>query len=157
MLDGDGVLTTLHSFGGSDGARPLAGLTLGADGSLYGTTASGGRSGPGGVEYGVIFRLHPGRGGMRLPGDCNADGARDISDALCLLGFLFFGSPRYLPCDSGEPDERANLELLDLNGDERIDLSDPISLLGFLFLGRPAARSGEECEEIIGCSAACFE
>ncbi|MGC9945736.1 MAG: choice-of-anchor tandem repeat GloVer-containing protein [Bryobacteraceae bacterium] len=33
-----GELTTLHSFNGSDGSGPWAGLVQGTDGSLYGTT-----------------------------------------------------------------------------------------------------------------------
>jgi len=37
-----GVLTTLHSFSETDGAEPFAGLTLGANGDLYGTTYNGG-------------------------------------------------------------------------------------------------------------------
>lgn len=39
-----GILSTLHSFsGGNDGGRPQAGLTMGADGKLYGTTTQGGK------------------------------------------------------------------------------------------------------------------
>jgi uncharacterized repeat protein (TIGR03803 family) len=45
----------LHSFGGSgDGAIPLAGLTLGANGVLYGTTSAGGAAG-----FGTVFELTP--------------------------------------------------------------------------------------------------
>jgi uncharacterized repeat protein (TIGR03803 family) len=44
----DGVLTTLVSFDGSNGAFPFAGLTLGSDGNFYGTT-SGDYFGPGTV------------------------------------------------------------------------------------------------------------
>jgi len=48
-----GMLTTVHSFGGSpEGLTPAAGLVRGADGNLYGTTLSGGASG-----YGTIFRF----------------------------------------------------------------------------------------------------
>lgn len=47
-----GVLTTLHSFGGTDGSGPTAGLVEGADQALYGTTASGGAGG-----FGVVFKI----------------------------------------------------------------------------------------------------
>ncbi len=48
----NGVLTTLYSFGGNDGAVPEAGLVLGSDGSFYGTTFGGGQGGAG-----TVFRL----------------------------------------------------------------------------------------------------
>jgi hypothetical protein len=91
---------------------------------------------------------------MRLPGDCNEDGSRDISDAVCLLGFLFLGAPHRLPCGSGLPGDGANLQLLDYNGDQRIDLSDPVSLL---FLGGSPPSSGLDCAAIPGCSAVCSD
>jgi uncharacterized repeat protein (TIGR03803 family) len=47
-----GVFTTLHTFAGSDGSHPVAGLTLGRDGNFYGTTADGGANG-----VGEVFRL----------------------------------------------------------------------------------------------------
>jgi uncharacterized repeat protein (TIGR03803 family) len=44
----------LYSFGdGSDGAFPIAGVTFGSDGSLYGATSSGGNN----IGYGTIFKL----------------------------------------------------------------------------------------------------
>jgi uncharacterized repeat protein (TIGR03803 family) len=48
-----GVVTTLHSFGAApNGNRPIAGLTLGADGNFYGVTWQGGTS-----SGGTFFRF----------------------------------------------------------------------------------------------------
>ncbi len=59
--DGSGF-TPLHAFsGGSDGAWPYAGVLQGSDGSLYGTTWSGGASGNGTVfkfALGTLTTLH---------------------------------------------------------------------------------------------------
>jgi uncharacterized protein (TIGR03437 family) len=41
-MTGDGVVSTLHTFGGADGMDPVGALTLGPDGNLYGTTQFGG-------------------------------------------------------------------------------------------------------------------
>lgn len=59
-LSRSGVITTLHTFtGGADGGTPFAGLSpairgIGIDGSLYGTTSSGGAFGGG-----TIFSISP--------------------------------------------------------------------------------------------------
>src|ERR1035438_2492489 len=56
------VFTTLYTFSGPDGARPMARVIIGPDGSLYGTTSSGGTgpcsygSAPG---CGTVFNLRP--------------------------------------------------------------------------------------------------
>ena len=47
-------LTTLHSFGGADGAHPYAGLLLTSDGNYYGTTVQGGTH-----EAGSVFKITP--------------------------------------------------------------------------------------------------
>jgi uncharacterized repeat protein (TIGR03803 family) len=52
--DGRWKYKLLHVFNGYDGAEPVADLTLGPDGKLYGTTATGGAYGGG-----VVFQLTP--------------------------------------------------------------------------------------------------
>ena len=44
----------IHTFSGSDGSHPAAGLVMGSNNVLYGTTAAGGTSG-----NGVVFQLTP--------------------------------------------------------------------------------------------------
>jgi uncharacterized repeat protein (TIGR03803 family) len=51
-VDPTGKFTVLHSFTGTDGESPEAGLTLDAAGNLYGTTSAGGAFG-----FGVVFKL----------------------------------------------------------------------------------------------------
>jgi uncharacterized repeat protein (TIGR03803 family) len=65
-LKTDGTYTTIHNFNGNDGSVPLAGLTVGPDGQLYGTTSFGGFGG-----NGSLFRLQTNGGGfsnLRVPG-----------------------------------------------------------------------------------------
>jgi uncharacterized repeat protein (TIGR03803 family) len=52
-----GELTTLHTFGGQDGADPLAGLVQAMDGSFYGTTLQGGPNNCYHVGCGTIFKI----------------------------------------------------------------------------------------------------
>ena len=101
-------------------------------------------------------------GGGQIPVNCNQDGSQDISDGVCLLDFLFFGTVTSLPCGDRSSQDPANLELLDANGDGTIDLSDVVRLFGFLFLGDPAPVSctggqGQPCPcvNIEGCAALC--
>jgi uncharacterized protein (TIGR03437 family) len=53
-----GSLTTLHNFGGRDGANPSAGLIQAKDGTLYGTADYGGTVAEGGtLGFGTIFSI----------------------------------------------------------------------------------------------------
>jgi hypothetical protein len=111
------------------------------------------RDGAGNVSQtaNLVVRVVSGPGGIQRTGDCNQDGRLDISDGICLLGHLFLGSPRTLPCDGGSVSEPGNKALLNVNGDAIIDLSDPVRLLGFLFLGSSSPVLGKGCVPIAGC------
>ena len=56
-----GLLTTLVTFNGTNGANPAAGLVADATGNLYGTAAQGGdqTQGPSGTGDGTVFKLNP--------------------------------------------------------------------------------------------------
>ena len=58
-LNPNGHETVLHSFNGSDGDGPNAGLVRDATGNLYGTTVNGGSSSCFGFGCGVVFKLEP--------------------------------------------------------------------------------------------------
>jgi uncharacterized repeat protein (TIGR03803 family) len=49
----DGTLTTLHSFNGADGSRPMAPMILTIDGNFYGITENGGPI----LNAGTIFKI----------------------------------------------------------------------------------------------------
>ncbi len=53
-----GALTTLHSFGGTDGEGPCA-MTQTTDGNLYGTTGGGGASAACSGGCGTVFKITP--------------------------------------------------------------------------------------------------
>jgi len=53
-LTTNGELTTLVYFNGTNGMRPVAGLTRASDGNFYGTTAGGGA-----FDHGTVFRMTP--------------------------------------------------------------------------------------------------
>jgi uncharacterized repeat protein (TIGR03803 family) len=50
-----GTLTTLYSFGNTDGANPFGGLVQATNGDFYGTTENGGAN-----TYGTVFKITPG-------------------------------------------------------------------------------------------------
>ena len=60
-------------------------------------------------------------------GDCNGDGDVNLSDAVCILTWLFGGAAT-----------PGCIAALNTNGDATVDIADPVSLLNFLFAGGPA-------------------
>src|SRR2546425_596550 len=54
----DGTFTSLFSFNGTNGSRPLANLVQGRDGNFYGTTSQGGVNYDGSTVFGegTVFR-----------------------------------------------------------------------------------------------------
>ena len=67
-------------------------------------------------------------------GDSNADGERNIADAITTLSYLF--SAGTVPC----------LDACDTNDDGKVDIADAIYLLGYLFAAGPAPlEPNEEC------------
>jgi hypothetical protein len=105
---------------------------------------------PGGCSFTVRVTC-----GSIVAGDCNVDGSLDIADGICLLGFLFGGTPSRLPCGSGLASDPQNRLLLDANGDESLDLSDAIATFGFLFSGTAPPAYGTGCTVLPGCPERC--
>jgi uncharacterized repeat protein (TIGR03803 family) len=93
------VLTTLHTFAGSpnDGAWPYAGVVVGIDGVLYGTTNIGGTAGSQG--FGTAFSLTPPKspGGSWTEdvlwnfGNASDDGINPVGLTLASSG-VFYGA-----------------------------------------------------------------
>jgi uncharacterized repeat protein (TIGR03803 family) len=67
-----GTFTTLHAFGGWDGAGPCDELVQGSDGNFYGTTTSGGSNGAG-----TFFRMTPSGTLTTLYNFCSLAGCAD--------------------------------------------------------------------------------
>jgi hypothetical protein len=71
-------------------------------------------------------------------GDANGDWARDVSDAIYLLGHLFAGGPGPVPVHGALcPESAAAPANGDLNADGGLDISDAIYLLSWLYAGGP--------------------
>jgi len=75
-----GTLTTLHSFGGTDGANPYGVLVQVADGNFYGTTDEGGTS-----NNGTIFKITPSGTLTTLYSFCSQSGCADGANPLAGL------------------------------------------------------------------------
>lgn len=116
---------------------------------------AGAAANPFGLRVDAVVALKAPAGGSQRPGDCNQDNKLDISDGVCLLGYLFLGQPAELPCEGGTADDEGNRLLVDSNGDAKVDLSDAVRVFGYLFLGDPPPALGTECVAIPGCPEVC--
>jgi hypothetical protein len=112
-----------------------------------------------GAEAQCMFTC-PETGGGQVAGDCTQDGNLNISDPVCLLGFLFTGqgpAATALPC--GSPDEEepdaSDFTLMDVNGDAGLNITDAVYTLTFLFNGGPPPVQGVGCVRLAGCPNIC--
>jgi uncharacterized repeat protein (TIGR03803 family) len=94
--DGSWTESVLHSFSGSDGANPAAGVIFDAAGNLYGTTSWGGASG-----CGTVFELMPNGDGSWTESvlhsfndnECNTPSGLIFDAAGNLYSTTFYGGP----------------------------------------------------------------
>jgi uncharacterized repeat protein (TIGR03803 family) len=84
------TFTTLHSFDYTDGQYPYAGLVQATDGSLYGTTTTGGASGSG-----TVFKITPAGKLTMLHSFDNTDGANPFAGLVQATDGNFYGTTYY--------------------------------------------------------------
>jgi uncharacterized repeat protein (TIGR03803 family) len=87
-----GTVTNLHSFGGSDGARPIAGLVQGSDGNFYGTTYEGGASTNCLSGCGTVFRISASGAFTNLYSFSGSDGANPSAALVQGSNSSFYGT-----------------------------------------------------------------
>ncbi len=80
-----------------------------------------------GTAFGEVLRLVPTAPSATtfLRSDCNADGASNLADAVCALGYLFQATPN------------GCVDAIDSNDDGVADISDPVYLLSYQFASGP--------------------
>jgi uncharacterized repeat protein (TIGR03803 family) len=82
-----GSLTTLHSFDGTDGNLPFAGLMQSTDGNFYGTTAGGGAT-----NYGTVFKISPAGALTMLYNFDGVDGGSPYAALVLATNKNFYGT-----------------------------------------------------------------
>jgi uncharacterized repeat protein (TIGR03803 family) len=89
------VFTKLHDFNGTDGSSPRGDIAVGADGKLYGTTATGGSS-----NNGVIFKMNADGTGYTLLHQFDGVAGKYPRGKLILDGNTLYG---YAESDGSTP------------------------------------------------------
>ena len=117
---------------GEDGTiLRLADAEIGAQGALSSVVISicdnGRLLAPRFLTHGLIRRAPAGVHTFFRRGDCNGDGVVDLSDAVCVLNWLFAGD--------GRP---GCVAATNANGDDTGNITDAAYLLNHLFAGGPA-------------------
>lgn len=79
-LSASGAFTTLHSFDGTDGSEPLAGVVQAANGDFYGTTYLGGSK-----NEGTVFKITPTGTFTTLHSFCSQTGCADGENPFAVL------------------------------------------------------------------------
>ena len=91
------TFTTLHSFDGTDGTNPQAGLVQATNGNFYGTTYEGGAS-----NDGTVFKITPSGTLTTLYSFCSQNGCTDgyapyaglvLATNGDLYGTTYYGGP----------------------------------------------------------------
>jgi uncharacterized repeat protein (TIGR03803 family) len=82
-----GALTTLHSFDGTDGDTPLAGLVQASNGNFYGTTSAGGAYG-----LGTVFEITPAGNLTTLHSFDGTDGKAPVAGLIQASNGDFYGT-----------------------------------------------------------------
>jgi len=87
-----GTLTTLHSFDGTDGSGPVAGLIQATDGNFYGTTFGGGTGSNSCIGCGTVFKITPTGALTTLHSFGAIDGSRPAAELVQGTDGNFYGT-----------------------------------------------------------------
>lgn len=127
-LDAAGTLSTLHHFGGADGANPAAGVIQGSDGRFYGTTRNGGAAG-----VGTLFVINVGGGLRTLHHFAMNDGATPVAELIqatdgAVYGTATAGGPQgggvvfRLRLETTPPPTAGYFQIVSRNSDKCLDV-----------------------------------
>jgi uncharacterized repeat protein (TIGR03803 family) len=98
-LTPSGILTTLHSFDGTDGSSPAGSLVQGPNGKLYGITTLGGNTGAfcngGSGTCGTVFEITMGGTFKTLHKFSSTDGANHYGALLLATDGNFYGTTQF--------------------------------------------------------------